>query len=116
MSMQSWGSWEILLDMDKAKSVAQSEYNIMERLIEEEDPFGYQLENQEDISDELISAIEMFRLKILSELEIEIYLRYISSEAEGTDLAGESIWCIEPEYQSQVYNAMADTISWSEFG
>ena len=116
MSMQSWGSWEILLDMDKAKSVAQSEYNIMERLIEEEEPFGYQLQDREEISDKLISAIESFKNKVESELEIEIYLRYIDSDAEGTNLAGESIWCIEPEYQSQVYNAMADTISWSEFG
>ena len=116
MSMQSWGRTEILLDMNKAKEVAQSEYNIMERLIDEEDVPTNQLETEEDISDELKSAIKDFQDKIFFELEVEIYLRYIDSEAEGTDLAGETVWCIEPEYQSQVSNAMLDVISWSEFG
>ena len=116
MSMQSWGSSEILLDMTKAKLIAQKEYNIMERLIEEEEPVPYQLQNEEDLSDELLNVMNSFRSKVLFELEVEIYPRYISSEAEGTDLAGETIWCIEPEYQSQVYNAMSDIITWSEFG
>jgi len=115
MSMQSWGYSEILLDMTKAKKVAQKEYNIMELLIKEEDPETQDIESGDDLSKELSNAIGDFMNKVLLELEIDIYPKYISSEAEGTDYAGEIIWCIEPEYQPQIHYAMYGIESWSEF-
>jgi len=115
MSSQSYGCYELLLDINKAKKAAPLEWIKMQDLIEEEEPDLFGIES-EDCSNELNKAINNFIDQILYELEVEIYPRYISSEAEGTDLQGSIIWCVMPEYQSQINNATSGSASWSEFG
>lgn len=116
MSMQSWGYSELLLNMEKAKAFAGDEYKIMEFIIDEEEIEPQDIE-EGNYSKTASSAISKFIHKILHELEVEIYPRYISSEAEGADgLEGSIIWCVEPEYQDKIVNAMEKEICWSEFG
>ncbi len=115
MSMKSWGYSELLLDLKKAKDAAPREWITLQELIEEEEPVSNELETGE-VSDELKKALEEFIDKILYELEVEIYPRYISTEAEGIDNPGETIWCVAPEYRPEVNNAMYERINWSEFG
>ena len=115
MSMQSYGFSEILLDMEKAKKVAKEEYEEMMMIIAEENPSPYDIHIQE-YSSELKHVIDNFINKIYLELAVDIYPYYVSSEADGTDLAGEIIWCIEPEYKENIKNAMSEIESWSEFG
>ena len=116
MSMQSWGYHEILLDMTKAKEVAGSQYKKMNDLIEEEEPDLFAIEGME-VSNKLQKRIEKFIDKINNKLKVEIYPRYISSEAEGADGdEGSIIWCIAPEYKKHIVNAMSEHKTWSEFG
>ena len=114
--MQSYGMSELVLDMSKAKKAASLEYITMREIIDDEDVYMYQIESGEDLSDKLKNAIDSFIDKIMYELEVEAYPRYISSEAEGTDRNGEIIWCITPEYQPAINAATSGRESWSEFG
>ncbi len=115
MSMQSYGFSELKFNMTIAKSIAQKEYNIMERLIQEQEPDGYDMQTL-NCSPELNQSIENFVDKIYDELTISIYPYYISSEAEGTELQGSTIWCIELELSPKIMHMADGWESWSEFG
>jgi len=116
MGMQTYGYSELQLDMDKAKKAAPLEYITMTEAIKEEDLSPSEVWSG-DHSDKVKKAIKNFTDKILYELEVEIFLVYISNEAEGIDedYIGQIIWCIFPEYQPQILNAMKEHISWSEY-
>lgn len=117
MGMASWGFSGLALDMTKAKEAAPIEWQNLERAIEEaEDEMDYGVDL---VTGELPKNIEAFQndfvKKILKKMKVDIYPEYISSEAEGTDLAGEVIWMVEPGYQPEVKNAIGEHVSWSEY-
>ena len=115
MSMQSYGYSELILDLKKAKKAAPLEYRIMKDTLEESEYNAMEIASM-DVSDECKKAIDDFVTKILYELEVEIYPIYVSSEAEGTDFAGDVLWCVMPEYLPAVSSAINGRESWSEFG
>ena len=125
MSMQSYGNYELLLDLKEINKIAvfKELYNKIEELYTQTDATWQEIifmvfddEYDDIIYKKLQEVIKEYKEKAFLELEINIYLTYIDSEAEGTDKAGEIIWCIEPELKSKI-NQFSDTwISWSIFG
>ena len=116
MSMQSYGSCQLLANMAKITEMYNFKelYDKINKLIEDEDILY--LDDEDECSEELIKASKDFIFQVEIKLGIEIYPKYISSEAEGTDYAGELIWCIEPVLVDKV-KEFADTwTTWSEFG
>ena len=117
MGMANWGFSGLTLDMTKAKEAAPLEWENLKRAIEEAEDdinYGYALATQ-DLPKNIIKLQEEFMNKILMTMEVEIYPQYISSEAEGTCLAGEVVWMIEVQYSPEVNNAIDDEITWSEY-
>jgi hypothetical protein len=115
--MRSYGCNELLLDMDKAKKAAPTEYaKMMQEIDISEEAEGVSISSI-DIGDKLEELMDKFIDKILFELEVGIYPINIPSEAEGADgYAGKLVWCILPEFFPEVLNAMERHISWVEFG
>jgi len=66
----------------------------------------------EEIKIEMKNYIKQAQRK----LGIDIYPTYIDSEAEGTDHAGEIVWCIEPELVPVVKEFSDKWTTWSTFG
>ena len=117
MGMASWGFSGIALDMTKAKKAAPLEWIILQDTIagiKDGFDYGFALATT-DLPKNIEELQDNFADKILYEMEVSIYPQYISSEAEGTDLAGEVIWMVEPEYLPEVNNAIGEHISWSEY-
>ena len=118
MSMRSYAFNEITLDMKKAKVVAQQEYTNMMNIMQEEEPDIRDL-GPGEVSRELSEAIDAFQYKVFIMLFVDIYPVYIPSDAEGLDseyLCGILIWCIEPVYAPEIYNAKGPILSWTEIG
>ena len=114
MSMQSYGSWGLTLDMNKARKAASDEFKAFEIEMEKDDNLEMNISSWE-IEPDLEKTMEAFANKILMTMEVGIYPPYISSEAEGTCFAGEVVWMIEVQYSPEVNNAIDDEITWSEY-
>ena len=118
--MQSYGYMELPLNMEKAKEVASKEYENMMLTLEEEELLDvevYQcIEHGEECTKKVTDSVDAFIEKVNSELGISIYVQYVGSEAEGTDRAGELMWCVCPELPDRVAKNTLPWETWSEFG
>ena len=126
MSVQSYGNCELRANINKINenyNFKELWYNIQNLIKEseateqeivnnmEENFEGKELEIFKDIQEAIKDYITQAGIK----LKIDIYPTYIDSEAEGTDNAGEIIWCIEPELVESVKEISKQWTTWSTF-
>ena len=125
MSMQSYGNCELRADIVKINSMYnfQELWDEMAELIEETDATPYEIasncydrEEEDQAYKELRKVIKSYIDQALLKLNIDIYLNYIDSDSEGTDLQGEMIWCVEPELVKPAKEFSLQWITWSTFG
>ena len=125
MSMQSYGNCELKANITKINE----NYNLkelwdkMQKLTEKTDATPQEIvyDQEDDIEEiyilrELKSIMKDYITQVWIKLKIDIYPTYIDSEAEGTDLQGQIVWCIEPELIDPVKSYSARWFTWSTFG
>ena len=127
MGMQAYGNCELQANINKINenyNFKELWYNIQNLIKEseateqeivnnmEENFEGKELEIFKDIQE----AIKDYITQAWIKLKIDIYPTCVDSEAEGTDNAGEIIWCIEPELVKTVKEFSRQWTTWSTYG
>ena len=117
MSSHNYAMFELKIDLKKilTHSDISKAYDKMMLLAMEEDLDSFQIESG-DGSIDFINAQTDFIDQVNRFYSIIIYPRYISSEAEDTDKAGEVIWCTYPALDRHVQDVANKWESWVEFG
>ena len=120
--MQSYGSCELTADMTKITIESKTvEIFAQLNLLLSEEVDDYFITPSEYVqgdydNNELKEATKNLINEVWKTLKIDIYPTYIDGEAEGTDNAGELIWCIEPELIPTVKKYSNQWVTWSTFG
>ena len=118
MGMQSYGQFALKANIDKinkADKELQKKYNRFKELLDESDcspqelDYGY-------IDEVLDEALADYIEDVDKELGIQLYIQYVDSEAEGTDMQGGWFFAINfslPENQEKYSKGWE---AWSIFG
>ena len=117
MGMSNYGQFELLANIEEINRYydLKKYYDDIEDLLEDTGYTPSEIE-QGEASDDINKAIKKYIKLVKTKLDIELDIRYISDDADGTDLAGELVWIIDFKIKDKYVQFSKQFETWSYYG